>query len=153
MSSGARHGGIPGNIVSRHFELVREVTGQAPTRTQASTTFLREDHKDAPAAMPHSKGHGMVCPWCRHSFAEAGAAPAAKKVKKKGPGINDGDANDMSASAGGRLKPIAASGLAQVLYVARMARDDLKHLAHDDQNGDDDGDEDDGDGDAKIAAF
>ena len=101
------------------------LTGQAPTLKQVSTPFLHEDHKDALAAMPHSTEKGIVCPWCRHSFVEPGAAPVTGKAKNKGSGAEEGDQKSKSTSTGGRLKPIAASVLMQVLYVARMARYDL----------------------------
>ena len=89
------------STVARYCELVRGLTGKAPTLKQVSTPFLHEDHKDAPAAVPQSEGHGTIRPWCRHSFAEAGIAPAATKAKKKGLGINDGDDKDARASAEG----------------------------------------------------
>ena len=47
---------------------------------------------------------------------------AKKEAKAKGSGAKEGEATGTGASAGGRLKPIAASVLMQVLYVARMAR-------------------------------
>ena len=110
------------NTVARYCELARGLTGQAPTLKQVSTPFLHEGHRGAPAAMPHSEGHATICPWCRRSFTEPGTAPKAKKAKKKGSCDEKGDAKGQGASGGGRLKPIAASILMQVLCVACVAR-------------------------------
>ena len=74
------------NTVTKYCDLARKITGQAPALRSASTPFLHEDHKDAPAAMAKDTGRFVSCPWCKHSFpTEDGTAsnPKNDPLKKE----------------------------------------------------------------------
>ena len=56
------------NTVTKYCDLARKITGQAPALRSASTPFLHEDHKGAPAAMAKDTGPFVSCPWRKHTF-------------------------------------------------------------------------------------
>ena len=71
--------------------------------------------------MPRSGESAVCCPWCQHSFPESEFKALRSKSNKK---KKDLSAEDLIRDLG-RLQPIAASILMEILYAARMARFDL----------------------------
>ena len=52
--------------------LVKELNeGKDVKLKKVATSFLPEDHSDAPSRVPRSGDCAVCCPWCQHSFPES----------------------------------------------------------------------------------
>ena len=110
------------STIRKYCSLVKELNeGKEVKLKTVATPFLPEDHSDAPARVPRSGESAVCCPWCQHSFPESEFKALRSKSKKK---KKDLSAEDLIRDLG-RLQPIAASILMNILYAARMARFDL----------------------------
>ena len=115
------------STVEKYIKVASKATGKQVQLKKANTPFLAEDRRSTPAGAPCSKGKGIMCPWCHHSFpidqAKAIHGPSRKTAKQKElPSSTDENVDNATT---GLLQPHAASILMKILYAARMARFDL----------------------------
>ena len=113
------------SCVERYLELAKGV-GWTRSLTKAATPFITEDQSLSPQGRPCGSGPAVACPWCRHTFRPdvyKTIRDLEASVRRLSSGVAPADGTTDADK--GRLQPIAAKVLMQVLYAARMARFDL----------------------------